>query len=253
MEPAVLYDSVLICREFYGNESRVNGWFPSFRAFAAQDEHIFFKGRNRAACGLAYNNLDSRDKMDFAFWCSSIGVRVWGPITNQEGAAEAPLTEVNEFMSHLFQYDLPNHASIQFQTEQDEKLSQFVYGVPPGYGSVMAGCTMGIDTYSYVPEAAPDDVMYPSQIFVGTQGTPDKKNRFQFANFIGIPRTGTIQCRLKISEFLKQVLADADGPGDLAFLYPADEPYAKYWPARYGVTVSLYGMREVQQRGQYHV
>jgi hypothetical protein len=242
-----LYDSVIICSSLYGNETTAQGWFTSIAAFGAQQEHRFFKNRNQANVGLAYNNMLSQDRADYAYHAVSLGVIFQAPITPFE-VLSGDVTS-NRFLSSFWLFDLPNHVSVSFKLGQDIRLEANGYHVPSGYGAIGGGMTQGQDDYS----VAPGNNSLTQAVWNGTQGTPTKENRYVFEKEIDIPRNQTFEVKLTISEYARSILKDCGGPGSYDFVADVGEgTTTNYFPCRYGIQVSLYGVREVQQRGAMH-
>lgn len=245
LEPWAIYDTILISHDFYGTEESVQGWFTTMAGFAARDRHTFFKGRNEAVCGSAYNNMQTMDKLDFAFHCFSIGLRFFGACSMIE---EVALGGVNQMqLSPFFMYDLPLHTGIDFKVGQDGKYEGNSYMSPAGYGSQAMGIGNGKDAYTA-------GLGYPTAIQAGSQGSPRKKNRFQFDSPIPIPRNETIEATLFIAETMTQFMVNMAGPWQNGSAYWTGAALDKeMYFTRYGIQMSLYGVREVQQRGQLHV
>lgn len=251
MEPWTIYDTIVICPNMYGNEANVQGWFPTFAAFGAQQEHRFFKSRNEAMCGLAYNNMQSQDRSDFAFHALSLGLAFQGPCFPFESDTQGelrPPPAINN--GNFFQFDLPNHVGVEFRLAQDVRLDASPYHVPPGYGPRVSGVSQGLDNL-VIPPATDGNVS--SGVVVGTQGEPTKDNRFYFGSTIEIPRNETFEVRITLSEYARRILANLGGPW--SYLWgqptvgevPAILPYR--FPVRYTIQCALHGLREVQQRG----
>jgi hypothetical protein len=252
LEPWSIYDSICICRNFYGNESSVQGWFLTFAAFAAQQEHRFFKSRNEAICGLPYNNMQSQDRADFAFHALSIGISFQGPCQGWEKEPESEFMGGGLNISNFFQFDLPNHVGIEFRLAQDVRLDANPYHIPPGYGPRVSGVSQGIDLIAGATNAG-----YSSGIVVGTQGEPVKDNRFYFKSEIAIPRNETFEVRMTLSEYARNILSVTNGPANYFWGYPValEAPHIEEarFPTRYVIQCAIHGLREVQQRGQLSV
>lgn len=261
VESASLYDTILICSDFYGQEANVRGWYTTFAAFAAQEEHHFFTVRNESTASLPYCNLQSADSMDFAFMCYNIGLRFFGPSPNICGtpaAVEDPvpgsILGIDPGVAHFFCYDLPNHISISLKTQQDTRVELTGYACPPGYGPTGGGAAFQITQQAI--EGDPTTYNQRAQMnMFGTQGIPLLTNRFKLPSPIGIPRTGIIEGVLKLSEYARYVLGRLAGPSNY-FFTEDDAPsvvgsITYQFPQRFGVQFSLFGKRLVQQRGQY--
>lgn len=252
-----LYDTILICPTFYGQESNVRGWFQTFAAFSAQEEHHFFTVRNESLAGLPYCNMQSADSMDYPFLAYSMGLRFFGPATNIQGDEEAPdgtegyMNHVDGTVGHLFQYELPRHCSISLRIQQDTRVELTGYCCPPGYGPTGGGAAMEI---TQITAPAEDQYRQHAQLnMFGTQGISSFTNRFKFPTPIGIPRNGIIEGVLKLSEYARYMLALFYGPRSIFFQGSGGTDASESFSARFGIQLSLYGKRLVQQRGQYHV
>lgn len=249
VEAWALYDSIVLCSDFYGTESNVGGWFTTYQAFAAQETHSFFKTRTEGTAGLQYTNQQSADSMDFAFICHSIGIAVLVPPNNfaaygTENAQANPDFSITRFMGA----DLPRHMGIQLKVQQDIRSELTTLQCPPGYGPLGGGQAFSGVTNDATPVMG--DIPFMSASVA--QGVPILKNRYPLPSPIGIPRTATIEGILHVSEFARNVLTDVDGPYDIIF--NSDDgaaPYANF-PQRYVIQFSLIGERLVQQRAQYH-
>ena len=247
LEPWTIYDSIVISSQMYGNEANVQGWFTSFQAFGQQQEHRFFKSRNEAMCGLAYNNMQSQDRADFGFHALSIGLAFQGPSQpwDKHVAGEfTPPPGIN--IPNFFQFDLPNHVGVEFRLAQDVRLDASPYHMPPGYGPRVSGVSQGLD-------APTSWEGYTSAVVVGTQGEPTKDNRFYFKSEIAIPRNETFEVRLTLSEYARNILGQFTGPWSYLWGVPlgGEVPgiQESRFPTRYVIQCAIHGLREVQQRG----
>lgn len=246
MEVYPIYDTIVVSPILYGNELTTPGWFTSMTLFGQQREHRFFKSRNRASCGLAYNNMQSQDRADFAFHAISIGLSFFGPCTPFEYGGGYSIF-YNPALSTFWNFDLPNHVSLSFRLAADTRLEANGYHVPSGYGPVVGGMTQGLDAF-------PGTVLGQTQaVWTGTQGIAVKENRYVFDTEIEIPRNETFEAKLELSEYAQGILSQIMGPGSYTFLIEGTEaPTSTSFQCRYGIQCSLYGMREVQQRGSLH-
>ena len=88
-------------------------------------------------------------------------------------------------------------------------------------------------------------------------GEPSIDNRFPFSMPVRIPRNATIEANVILTPYLRSIMEGMSGPeywigdGEYVAESPGSTDFFKV-PVRYGIQVSLYGYREVQQRGQYH-
>jgi hypothetical protein len=269
MEPWSIYDSIVICRTMYGNEQSVPGWFTSFQAFGQQQQHRFFKSRNEAGCGLAYNNMQSQDRADFAFHALSLGVYFSGPITPLETVNEGP-QNFNPAIASYFMFDLPNQSAFSFKMGQDTRLDASGYHIPPGYGPRCSGMTQAVDAMNEAIGAFPAPApAWPAPLvstatnptlsqatMIGTQGDPTQSNRFYFGSEIEIPRGETFEVTMSVTEHARRIFRNTAGPYDYSWLEGTggEVPGTTliHFPVRYVITCAIHGLREVQQRGQAH-
>jgi hypothetical protein len=254
-ESWAIYDTICICPTFYGPETSVRGWFTAFNQMATQSEHKFFKVRTEATAGLAYCNQQSSDSMDFPFLCYTAGLTIFGPSPNICGLPGGPegvtrLTAVDPGAAHTLCYDLPEHISISFKTNQDTRFELTGYACPPGYGPTGGGAAFQITAAGL---GVPMYGQHAQMNSFGTQGVPILTNRFKLPSPIEIAKNSVIEGTLYLSEYARYLLANIFGPSNYAFQQIGGgigDP--SLFPQRYGFQMSLFGMRLVQQRGQYH-
>lgn len=267
-------------------------WERPMERFAATPVHLFFKTRTEGSADLAYCNLQSAETMDFAYRCYSIGVRFWGPVSRFEsspsytgeaasGAGMPPWGDivvddpamVQSCIGSLWMGALPMHCSFEFKIEQDVICEGPCMVFPPGHGMVASGASWSDPVTPVVnanPTQAGDDaiIQHPQMINVINQGNPLIGNRFNFVDVNGnpmpieIPRQALMEARITLSPYAQYLLNGVIGP--LYYLFnrrcPAEWLYGTvagtdtntWFGTRYGITVSMYGERLVQQRGQYH-
>ena len=253
-EPYPLYDTVIVSNTLYGKEQSIVGWYTNFRDFASDTRHTFFKSRTAGSSHLAYTNMDSADVVDFVYKVFSLGVRFFAPVMpdarNEIIVSPANIQE-NEHTWWL--YDLAKHVGMDFRVQQDVIVENACIASPPGYGPRGGGGAH--------PEGD-DDVPFanqqPWQVVTGSNGEPCIDNRFAFPTPIEIARNSSIEVNLYLSQYARFVMENMWGPNHNIYLTEeqATQPAAQddfiEVPTRYGIQVSLFGYREVQQRGQYH-
>ena len=253
-EPYPLYDTVIVCNTLYGKEQSIVGWYTSFRAFAADTRHTFFKSRTAGSSHLAYCNLDSADQIDFVYKAYSIGVRFFAPVM-PDARNEIIISPANiqENVHSFWLFDLAKHMGMDFRVQQDVIVENSCLSCPPGYGPRGGG-----GAHPLVNDDVPFPNQQPWKITTGSNGEPCIDNRFPFPNPIEIPRNASIEANLWLSSYARFVLENLWGPGNNVYLteeqaaQPPDQTDYFEVPTRYGIQVSLFGYREVQQRGQYH-
>jgi len=253
-----VYDTILVCSNFYGQETSVNGWFTSFALFGSTQEHRFFKTRTEATANLAYCNQQSSDAMEYPFIAFTMGVTFFAPTPNIAGTqnprgGENAIENFDPGFAHFWTYDLPRHCSISFKTNQDVRAEVNCYGAPPGYGPMGSGCAFELSEQVLAPPPIEPLFKQHAQMnFYGTQGVPILQNRFKFPEPIEIAKNSVIEGILNLSEYAINILTSVNGPVSYAF-QNATAAGQTFFPQRFGVQFSLFGYREIQQRGQYHI
>ena len=71
----------------------------------------------------------------------------------------------------------------------------------------------------------------------------------KFPKPIGIPKGELVELRLEVAEFARNILTNARGPGNMAIGGIGEGPTRVDIPARFSIQASIWGYREVQQRG----
>lgn len=249
LESSPLYDSIIVCSEdgMHGNEPQIPGWFQTFAAFGGRQEHGMFKTRTEAIAGLPYCNQQVSDRTDFAFRAFSLGISFWAPPVMDLIVEDLePDVLYPRQMNAFWQSELPNSCAVEFRVGSDIILTEKCFGLPPGYGPSGGGSGLGVDQTFW---AGPCMVSYTSQ------GIPTLSNRFDFTiggrgGPVKIPRNHTIEAKIMLSEWARDALALLTGPNTMYFQTDVVNASPLYYPTRYGITASLYGIREVQQRGQ---
>lgn len=262
VESAPLYDTILVCSDYYGQEAAVNGWYTTFGLFAQARDYKFMKSRTEGTAGLPYCNMQSADSMPYPFYAYTMGITFFAPSSNiigstkyhspNGGGGETWPYAVDPIIPHFWQFDLPRHAAIIFRTNQDVRAENTCYTCPPGYGPMGGGAAFEINTYDDVTGFAAYKQHAALNTF-GTQGVPVLHNRFKFPKPIAIPKNATIEGELVLSKYARDCLADMIGPFEYLFSNVDLTTIVEKFPMRFGIQFSLFGLRMVQQRGQYHV
>lgn len=241
-ESWVMYDTVLV-GGYVNTLSNHDGYFPSWGIMGGSNSIPFFNVRNRNH-GLAYNNQDTRDQLPYVFKIYSIGVSFFGPSTttyrdNAGVPFGAQRTELD-----CWESEIPKHTSLTLTTNQDDRLKIASLITPPGYGMMVSGVAQGDIEADYA---------YPAVTKASfSQGMPELTNKWGFRNPIEVPRRANLSVRLDISEYGRELLQAMPGPFLQPFMALVDDgTYVFKW-GMCGVQVTIGGIREVQQRGQYH-
>lgn len=243
-----LYDTVTVSEYNSTLPHAVPGWYNSFNALGAATDMAFFNVRNKSV-GLAYNNQESRDQIPFALVVETMSVGFFAPAcSSQLGTLdqEAYRGRVDQ-ISAWWESELPQHTSVIFRVNQDERLKSNCAIVPPCYGSI--GSAMGQGDLAA-------NGGNNSSVTLGGFGRSHLKYRWNFPTGIGVPRRATLNVTLNFTEWVRDCLSRLWGPGNNEFInYVAGPPESEelvYRPSMFLVQVLLTGTRQVQQRGEYH-
>lgn len=238
-EPWLLYDSVLIGPT---QKDRARGWYEDFAALGAAGNVNFFNVRNRSTTHPAYNDFDASDDVPFVFWAYSIGIEFWSmPISDtgeDVGGFLRPVDWSENYMK--FNAEVPTHSGLEFQVKQDIVLEAPCLALPAGAG--INGFTRPL----YSLASSPNNTGTFQNL---TNGVPGIQNRWPFKHPIGIPRDANIRATVKLSQIATRLLESMDGPGTITLGPLVTDPQVNSCA---GITLSLFGKREVQQRGAYH-
>ena len=238
-EAWTLQDTILVTGQALALDWH-DGYFPTFSIAGQANNFPFFNVRNRNH-GLPYNNQDTRDQMAYAFEAWSLGVDFWAPQIQTQFSGLPPDTAHSQ-MSTVWQCDIPRHASVTFNINQDERLKTQVCMAPSGMGPVGGGVAQGIQA------AAGGGVNVIKG--VTSMGDADITNRWKFPNPLRIPRRAALSAVIQLSEFGRNLLQAMPGPFHYRF-YDDQGADAMRWSC-FGITMTLTGKRLVQERGQYH-
>jgi hypothetical protein len=186
--------------------------------------------------GIAYNNMDTRDQMPYAFELTSIGISFSAPL-GISGKYHATDVNDNNLIGPIWCNDVPRLIGFRLKVRQDEKLLHNCELAPEGTGVVGA---LGVSGGGGVLNVQTNI----------TQSEPDLDNRWPFPQPIGIPRAASFSVELELSSYLVQMLR----------LWPEMELYTFYDGQEISGTVeaaasircSLIGNRYVQQRNELH-
>jgi len=233
-----LYDTVNIG---IGQRDYNAKWFNNFVQLSQETSIPFFNQRNRSGVGVAYNSFDSAEQVSFAFKCYSIGLEWYAPFSSEVTYDEQVLAESDNPNQQLW-FEMLRHASVRFQVGQDEKVLLNALGAPGGGGTagiIANGVNAGIATYQYA-----------YQTF--SNGVAKLENRWAFEEPIEIPRSRNVAAWLTFSTYAKSLLARMAGPDYILTSTAELAEGGGLVPACYQMRLSLFGMREVQQRNELH-
>lgn len=246
-EPWEMHDSICIDSTLYGSESNA-GFFTTFVGFGQQADHLFFKRRSEGNVHRCYNNQQAEDRSDFVFRAFTVGLLFVAPPTPLDCDAGTP-GDANELLPVFWTSQLPYHCSISLKIGQDTNLKLQSMMMSPGYGPQTSGVAYGVDDTAV-------DTNWPEMVYTGVQGVPTASSRYWIAGGtpqnpepIGIPKGELIEMKLRVSEYARGLLTTAAGPG-VYRIGGTGEADAVSIPTRYGIQASLWGYREVQQRGE---
>lgn len=258
-----IYDTLCVTPQYFGTEADA-GWFNNFTDFAQKEQHSFFMQRTIGNLDLAYTNKATADTLDFAYSSLSLGVSFFAPGVRTLGKLvdEDNFNYMDNFSAHWWESELPSHCAVQFKVQTDIVSEGPAMLYSPGYGPSGGGASFEHEEINATPPNGVVNAQYPAvQNWAMTQGIPSISNRFRFPRSIEIPRTATLEVIIHVSDYARAILTDlsdglasGDGPFNYIFVDSVSAGVPKYseFPSRYGIQVSLMGLRYVQQRGQYH-
>lgn len=234
-----LFDTVGVTGYLDSIQPTPPGWFPTFAAAGAANDISFFNVRNKATCGLAYNNQETRDQTAWGYLLRAIGVQFFAP----PSAIQIDDNNYQESLhSSLWSADLPIHSSLTLSINQDDYLKVNTQmcgaGIGPTFGGYGQYGTLSVSGTG---------VAQGSQ----TNGESMLKNMWHFPDPIGIPRRAAISAKIKFSEYGRRLLQALRGPHSHQFYGPAYAQAIKLY-SFFGIRVILVGQRLVQQRGELH-
>ncbi len=246
VEPWPIYDHVQIRSDIPVDS---NKGYPSYAAIPTRVP--FFNVRTEGEVGSAMTNLESKDSLAYGFRLYNLGVFFRAPVGDLAPAvfpvAGGILGANNPNFPAIFNGDVPARVAVRFQVRQDDKLLSNCYMTPAGIGPY------GNETGTVA--AAPPGFAVPAAWARATQGDPELGNRWNFVapgqDPIIMPRGCTFRAILEFDDYIKGLLAIVPGPGELKFC--TDGLTEKSFPACALIGVSLFGLREVQQRSALHV
>jgi hypothetical protein len=243
-----LYDTIAVSPYVATLAHPIPGWYETFNDIAAADDLTFFNSRNKSI-GLAYNNQESRDQIPYALEAESISVGFFAPATSsQVGTLDQETYRGRvDTISSYWENELPQHTSMIFRVNQDERLKTTCAMVAPGYGPV--GHSMGQGNTSNNNGSC-------TSVTAGGFGRSHLKYRWEFPTKIGIPRRATVAVTLRFVEWVRYNMAKLWGPGNIQLrnYVPGDPPSTEtvYKPTMFFIQCLITGTRQVQQRAEYH-
>jgi hypothetical protein len=224
-----IYDTVLIGLTEQ-QAAKYPGGFTTFAAMSAQDEIPFLNIRNSSEAGLAYTNISSKDKTPWPYYLDSFGMRFIYPSPNANASSEHS-AEVQA--SKIFEGEILDHCYFQFTIREDVVLTIKPAMMPAGFGPT--GFMIGNSTQNSIFS----DNM--------TNGNPDMRNRWRNVGAsLMIPRDTPIKGSLRFSEYGKMLLQTLNAVAGYDFA--EEEPVQ----ALARIELTLFGKRDVQQRGEWH-
>ena len=246
-EPWEMHDTIRISNSLFGAESN-SGFYTNFVAFGQQQEHLLFKRRSEGNVHRAYCNQLAEDRSDFVFRVFQVGLLFIGPPTPLDCDAGTP-GDANELAPVWWTTDFPRHVAASLRIGQDTNLVLNGMMMSPGYGPKTSGVAYGVDDTAI-------GTNWPEMVFTATQGEPQPSSRYwiaggsyQMPEPIGIPKGELIEMRLRVSEYARGLLVQLAGPGAYR-IGGTGEAAAVSIDTSYAIQASLWGYREVQQRGE---
>lgn len=236
------YDTVMVSPWLSTRPHPIPGWYNNFAAIAADNNIYFFNVRNKSI-GLAYNNQETQAQLPYAYVVETMSVGYFGPATSSQlGSLDQGTYRGRiDTMSSFWEDEAPTHSAAILRVNQDEIIKANVGMLPPCYGDV--GHAMGQGDLAALGGLN-------GSVTASGQGLPHLKYRWVFPDGIGVPRRATMAVELRLSEWLRDVLGDYWGPGNIELVDTEEAQVYRY--SAFLIQVLMTGVREVQQRGAYH-
>jgi len=219
----VLYDTIRIGANVPTN---VNGWFDNFtNMLSSGNGFSFFDQRQESEAGTAYTNMKKKTGLDWPVIITDLGIRFYYP-----DPVNVDMFDGDRAAAKIFTDLVPEHSHCAlFTGGGDDKLLTFLPEHAP-YGFGTAGHQSG-PTESY------------SSIL--TNGAPLAGNRFMFKNMaVALPKDISISIKLNFEKFAREALTLLAGVQPIVF---ANGTLVNECMIR----ITLRGMREIQQVGNY--
>jgi hypothetical protein len=255
-EPWILYDTVQI-REPSKEFPIPNGnGFPNLAALAAAQSVNLFNVRaiGDPGVGEAYNNLDSRDSMPFAFVLRTFGLTFQSPralVMKPDFDQTGNLIGQNGALCALWEQEMVRHVGVHLKISQDEKLLAASMFCPEGTGLSgfgIAGPTVGAYGAT-APIGAASFATGAAQV-----GVDHLSNRWTWPRGVNVPKGCNLSVQLVFSEYGKALLKLFGGtPVEYDFATGDIVTPVKHFPGMFSIRASLIGTRLVQQRNELHV
>ncbi len=220
----LLWDTVCIGSDVPAN---INGWYPTLAAMAASDVPIsFFNQRQEGETGTTYTNMKKKTGLDWPVNVESLGIRFVYP-----DPVNVDMYDGDRTAAKMFREVLCEHTSLSLYIggSDDKILSLKPAHAPSGYGpmSNQSGPTASFTS-------------------TGTMGQPVAGNRWLWLQqALPLPKDISIEVRLQLSTKAKQLLVLLNQVQPIEFLAGSFANWAM-------IEVTLRGMRQVQQTGEWH-
>lgn len=225
-----IYDTVLIGLT-EAQAAKYPGGFQTFTQMSQQDEIPFLNIRNSSEAGLSYTNISSKDKTPWPYYLDSFGMRFIYPTPNANGSAEHSAVLA---CSKIFETEILDHCYFQFSIREDIRLTIKPAMMQAGFGP--QGFMAAVNT---------QNSFFVSNI---TNGQPNMGNRWRNVGYtMDIPRDTPIKGVIRFSPYGKLLLQQLNTVAGFDF----EEQDTFQALAR--IELSLFGKRDVQQRGEYHM
>lgn len=219
----LLYDTIRIGEDVPTN---VNGWFANFTTLLASGgDFSFFDQRQESEAGTQYTNMKKKTGLDWPVIITDLGIGFYYP-----DPVNVDMFDGDRAAAKMFTDFVARHCSAALYTGgADDKLLTFLPEQAP-YGFGTTGHQSGpTESYSSVL----------------TNGSPLAGNRFQFANMaIALPKNFSISIKLTFAKAARDLLALLADVQPIVFANGTFNNEAM-------IRITLRGMREVQQLGNY--
>jgi hypothetical protein len=248
-----LYDTIGVTSGLSDLGKQPSGWFSSFAQMGNAGDLHLFDVRNRSDATLPYNNQDARDLMPYGFRLRYLSVSFVAPAVASEllqatAAASQAAWSTYSFLSNpIWQAEMPQHCGIELKINTDIHLKTTC---------AMCGSAAGLTGGGFGgmmlrPSAVLPGMRYAANLTAFSNGTPELENCWAFSSEIMIPTKAAVSVIVKPSEWARQLLRSMQGPGAYPIRKEGSVDYGMH-NVVYLLRVGLHGVRQLQQRGEYH-
>lgn len=208
------------------------GCYANFAEMADAEYVPFLNVRQVSETSGAVTNITTKSKIAWPFAVENLGIAWIFPTPYNAGLANN-----YEAAAKAFKEILPDHSFLQFQINEDVRLTIKPSMTTPGYGPYGAAAYTSWTNHGYA-----DTI---------TSGVPSLGNRWTWiGQALKIPNNNTVAARLYFDEYGKMILRRLELP-PLDFKEGDDWEGQPTTPNQAAIELTLGGQRYVMKRSEY--